>query len=290
EYDYDSRDFGEGQIRYFILEIRHFHLLKRVHASFSRERERAALESANDMQLLAKNHVWRDIHKLHYRDNLLMKLKIGKDPFFKTALRLMESDEVSNNHNRNYSVLVQGKNNLYLSASGYDSEIFNKMKDVFMSCVTNKKPYNIIGLNHDILLDSLYVWVRKDKNSTKCDMKLTDALAKSHTAGINKDGKLKRMYSCAERRLVPQQIPKVQSSGENFVVLTKMEPCYMCQRVLREFKIPCIYFDRYNMKNRKKKANKYDKTADKLYDLRLEKSEGTREMCCAILRNWLREP
>ncbi|MGN0350649.1 MAG: hypothetical protein ACI4ES_03275 [Roseburia sp.] len=131
---------------------------------------------------------------------------------------------------RCYAILTNGRKR-YVAISGYDTNLLNMCKAI-ISTVSNGK-YKVID-------DSEYPHTIYALNNIPTGRQISQG----QTFPYLTEKKVKRMFSCAERRLVKQYLS--EPNKKNFVILVKLEPCYICKRVLEKNQIPYKGFAPYH--------------------------------------------
>ena len=99
-----------------------------------------------------------------------------------------------------------------------------------------------------------------DYHGLPYEMKQSCAKRKISNHGIKTDYPYKRMYSCAERRLVKKYLDELKLHHQ-FILLSQKEPCFACKRVISKKKIIYKFFEKYSDPNEVKHIKDFDQFA-----------------------------
>ncbi|SFT60994.1 hypothetical protein SAMN02910301_2108 [Lachnospiraceae bacterium XBD2001] len=157
-----------------------------------------------------------------------------------------------------FAVLTNGKGTNYLAICGNKDLTYNSVKAIFMSKCAKGTAYTVIDRTE--YGESEYRWSTSARPHGVITKKEADRESKVN--GIRKPSRYRRMFSCAERRLVQRY--ENEPDNTEFVIYSRWSPCYMCERVLKHHKIKCVDFGEYNMVDEDEIKEELDGFAERL--------------------------
>ena len=162
---------------------------------------------------------------------------------------------------RCFAVLTDRKSNHYIAISGYNIALYKSIFSLFQRKSTLK--YTLIDpVSYG---KSLYGWSGNGSTYREISKDDLEYRIKNWHKNLKYPSNYDRMYSCAERRLV-DKYESIKSSQKNhpgdYIILSRKQPCYMCERVLKEHSIPTVYYLAYTMSNEASISRELDTFAD----------------------------
>lgn len=144
-----------------------------------------------------------------------------------------------------FAILTNGTER-YVAISGYRTDLYNLCKSVFSRKPSGLHTYFVSSSEYE---KSLYAWEKNGTASKVVSMRKSDALmarkgkkiSATNLKIVNPPGDLKRMFSCSERRLVDTY--NNLSNRNGYRIISRWEPCYMCNQVLEKNTIPIFYLE-----------------------------------------------
>jgi hypothetical protein len=200
------------------------------------------------MQKMGFNEEIKRIKSILYRDPTLRKSFI-----YKSCSENSGSSDTSNNGNDSkcYALLTNGKER-YLAISGFVKSYLSLRESIFKT----KSNFHVTVIDEKEYVKSLYAW-RPLPHTAAISYGESEIILKrsgkffsyiKHKR-IRKPSNYDRMFSCAERRLV-DTYKQVVAQG-NYCIISRWEPCYMCEQILKITNIPYWFIEPHvNKKNR----------------------------------------
>ncbi len=159
---------------------------------------------------------------------------------------------------RCFAILTDMQKDHYVTVSCYDTDLYDEFMKIFKSCQKNSIYKCIPATDLD---KSLYGW--KYQNKKYKELSQMDTEINRRNKHLTKPQYYKKMFSCAERRLI-DTYEKVKTTG-NYIIISQKKPCYKCERVLNHHGVNGMYFEDYFMTNETDEKNKLDSFADLVY-------------------------
>ncbi len=152
-----------------------------------------------DLSYSTYDDIYQNMKSVLFRDPMLRRIFVDTNNISDPPA-VPPSSNQKHTPQRCFAILAS-KSQKYVAISGYDFKLFNYMKTIFLSKTSNANAYIFLDTNEYI--HSLYMW---DYHGLPYEMKQSCAKRKISNHGIKTDYPYKRMYSCAERRLVKKYL------------------------------------------------------------------------------------